>query len=165
MELIRAEVKDIPVIQAISNVAWPHTFKDLLSCEQIAYMMNMMYSSQSLQKQITEQNHRYLLTKDGNGYLGYLSYEINYNDSGLTKVHKIYILPDAQGKGVGRFFIENVSEIAQNNGATGLSLNVNKYNDKAINFYRRMGFDIHHSEENDIGNGFIMDDYVMNKEF
>lgn len=165
MELIKAGLADIPVIQKLSDVAWPHTFRELLSPEQITYMMNMMYSTPSLQKQIGEQNHHYLLAKDDNGYLGYLSYEMNYNDSRLTKVHKIYILPDAQGKGVGRFFIENISEIARDNGAKGLSLNVNKYNDKAINFYRRMGFDIHHSEENDIGDGFIMDDYVMNKEF
>jgi len=162
MELIPAEIKDIPVIQGISDIAWPHTFKDLLSPEQIAYMMNMMYSSESLQKQMEEQNHNYLLAKGDDDYMGYLAYEINYNNSGLTKVHKIYILPSAQGKGLGRFFIENVSQISRQHNDKGLSLNVNKYNDRAIAFYRRMGFEIDHKEENDIGNGFIMDDYVMN---
>ena len=165
MELIEATISDIPAIQALSDKAWPHTFRDLLSPDQIVYMMEMMYSTESLKKQLSELNHHYLLAKDDDGYLGYVSYEVNYKNSGLTKVHKIYIDPEAQGKGVGRFFIEYVSVIARNQNSKGLSLNVNKYNENAIGFYRRMGFDIHHSEENDIGDGFIMDDYVMNMEF
>ena len=165
MKLIEATISDIPAIQAISDVAWPHTFRELLSPEQIAYMMDMMYSTQSLTRQMTEDNHHYLLAQDAEEYVGYLSYENNYKNSGLTKVHKIYIHPDAQGKGIGRFFIENASQIAKEKNDKALSLNVNKYNDRAIAFYRKMGFEIHHSEENDIGNGFIMDDYVMNLEF
>lgn len=165
MELVKAEIRDIPIIQGISDIAWPHTFRELLPPEQIAYMMNMMYSSDSLQKQIGEQNHHYLLAKENDDFIGYLSYELNYKSSGLTKVHKIYILPGAQGKGLGRFFIENVSQISRQHNDKGLSLNVNKYNDRAIAFYKKMGFEIVRKEENDIGKGFIMDDYVLDKIF
>lgn len=162
MNLIKATDRHISIIQSLSQSIWPHTFKDILSSEQIEYMMNMMYRTEALKAQINEQNHHYLLAEENGEYLGYVSYELDYKSQTVTKVHKIYVLPTLQGKGIGRFFIDNVSQIALRNGNNTLSLNVNKYN-KAIGFYQHLGFEIADKEEIDIGNGFIMDDYVMNK--
>ncbi|NDV79532.1 GNAT family N-acetyltransferase [Dysgonomonas sp. 511] len=163
MEIIKAEKAHIQTIRTLADEVWPETFKELLSPEQIAYMIEMMYSELSLEKQMAE-GHQYLLAKKDGEYLGYVSYELNYKGTGYTKIHKIYVLPAGQGTGVGRLFIETVSGIAKENNNTGVSLNVNRYN-KAINFYRRMGFEIAGSEDIDIGNNFLMEDYIMNKEF
>jgi len=163
MKILEATENHIFIIQSLSKVVWPETFRDILSEEQIAYMMDMMYSTSALQTQMREQNHNYLILQDNDEYTGYLSYEVNYKNTGLTKVHKIYVLPSAQGKGYGRFLIEAAEKIASVNQSTGLSLNVNRFN-KAIDFYKRIGFEIVSHEDIDIGNGFLMQDYVMNKQ-
>ncbi len=162
MEIIKATIKDIPYIQAVADEVWPKTFAEILSPGQIRYMMEMMYSTDSLTAQLTQLGHHYLLVKDGNEYLGYLSYEFNYKGKNWTKIHKIYVLTTTQGKGVGRILIDKVAEIAKENGNAELSLNVNRFN-KAIGFYQKMGFEIIGSEDIDIGNGFLMEDYILNK--
>lgn len=162
MEIIHAGLEEIHIIQSLSDIVWPHTFRDILSTEQMAYMMNMMYSTEALSKQMNE-GHHYLLLKDEDEYLAYLSYENNYENKSWTKIHKIYILPSAQGTGLGIKLINIVADIAMKNNSKALSLNVNRDNMKAISFYKRMGFEVILSEDNDIGCGYLMTDYVMNK--
>lgn len=162
MEIIEATTEEIHIIQSLSDIVWPHTFKDMLSSEQIRYMMDMMYSTESLTKQMEDGCH-YLLVKSGDEYLGYMSYENNCQGKHWTKVHKIYLLPSTQGTGLGHKLIDMAVDIASKNNDSELSLNVNRDNTKAINFYKRMGFEVVHSEDNDIGCGFLMTDYVMNK--
>ncbi len=162
MELITTTEKHIPIIKSIADEVWPKTFGDILSQDQIVYMMDMMYSVDAIKEQMNNLNHHYLLAKDGEEYLGYLSYETNYRGKSWTKVHKIYVLSNTQGKGVGRFLINAVSEIAKKNNNTELSLNVNRFN-RAIDFYNKVGFEIIGNEDIDIGNGFLMEDYIMNK--
>ena len=164
MKAINATSDDIWIIQTLAGETWPHTFKELLSEEQIAYMMDMMYSTGSLHEQITRLNHHYILAKEDDEYFGYLSYELNYKGKELTKIHKVYIRPAAQGKGVGRFLFDHVSHIAASSGDKGLTLNVNRYN-KAIEFYKRYGFGITGSEDIEIGNGFLMEDYILDRIF
>lgn len=162
MKVIEATKEEIHIIQSLAEVIWPHTFKAMLSTEQITYMMDMMYSTDSLIKQLNGGCH-FLLVKDGDEYIGYISYEHNYENTSWTKVHKIYLLPSIQGTGIGHKLIDIVADIAAQNNNTELSLNVNRDNAKAISFYKRMGFDIILSEDNDIGFGYLMTDYVMNK--
>ena len=162
VNLISATIDLIPVIQELSDKIWPVTFKNILSPEQIKYMMDMMYSTEALETQIDKLGHKYLLACDGDRYVGYLSYEPHYKGRQWTKIHKIYLLPSLQGKGVGRLFIDEVACFAVQNDDWELSLNVNR-NNHAIGFYEKMGFKIIDRENIDIGNGFLMEDYVMNK--
>ena len=60
--------------------------------------------------------------------------------------------------------IDEVIKIAKNNQQKGVFLNVNKYN-KAQFFYQKLGFIITKEEVIDIGNNYIMDDYVMGIKF
>ena len=82
----------------------------------------------------------------------------------LLKIHKIYLLQKTQGKGFGKFIIDEVIKVAKNNHQKGVFLNVNKYN-KAQFFYQKLGFAITKEEVIDIGNNYIMDDYVMELKF
>ena len=159
MEIIQATIKDIPTIQSLSNIVWPVTFAPILTADQISYMMNMMYSSEALEKQIENDGHNYILLKEGDNYVGYSSYQLNISDN-TTKVHKIYVLPQAQGKGLGKLLIEYVANKAREEKNNILQLNVNRYN-KALKFYEKLGFTISYTEDIDIGNGFLMEDYVM----
>lgn len=154
---------DYPLIHRIAHQTWPHTFGNILSQEQISYMLEWMYSISSLQEQVEKQGHKFLLAKDEEAYLGYASYELNYKGQLVTKIHKLYVLPAAQGKGIGRALIHKVQEIAMQHANEALSLNVNRDN-PAVQFYQNMGFDITGEENISIGQGFLMEDYIMRKE-
>ena len=161
----QATITDIPVIQAIAQQTWPVTFGEILSPEQIRYMLAMMYSTEALSQQMHEKKHVFLLVQDTENqqYLGFASYEVNYKEEPKTKIHKLYLLPGSQGKGLGRQLIDEVASRAMANQNSTLSLNVNKHN-KAIQFYERLGFKTVDTETIDIGNGFVMDDRIMEKQ-
>lgn len=163
IQIIPATVSDIPTIQSIAHQTWPDTFGNILSSGQISYMLEWMYSEQSLTEQIEDKKHQFYLGKEGNNFLGYISIEVNYNNSRKTKIHKLYILPQSQGHGAGKILLQRVEKESKKQGDTVLSLNVNKFN-KAVGFYEKIGFCITGSEDIDIGNGFLMEDYIMEKE-
>ena len=80
----------------------------------------------------------------------------------VTRIPKIYVLPEAQGKGIGRMLIERISAIAGSDGAERLQLNVNRFN-KALQFYEFLGFEKVGEVDIPIGNGFLMQDFIMEK--
>lgn len=158
-----ATTKDYPTIQRIAHLTWPETFREILSPQQITYMLDWMYSLSSLQEQVEVKGHRFLIAQDEDEFVGFLSYQSEYNGDAKTKIHKIYILPSTQGKGVGKELINHTSKIAQQHANSSLILNVNRYN-KALDFYKRMGFDIVGQEDIDIGNSFLMEDFILEKQ-
>lgn len=161
MNIIRAENDHhYLIIQHIAKFTWPETFQNILSSDQIDYMLDMMYSSKSLEEQV-KNNHNFLLAIEDGTYLGFTSYELNYQNTSVTKVHKLYILPKWQGKGVGKFLLDEVMNYAREHNNTSLTLNVNRMN-PSVNFYQKQGWTIDKEEDIDIGNGFYMNDYVMN---
>lgn len=162
ISIISAAVQHIEEIRKIAFKTWPITFGKILSEAQIEYMLNMMYSQEALTRQIEEQKHCFLLGVENGRYLGYVSYELHYQDEAITKIHKIYVLPEAQGKGVGKVLLSRVEAEAILHGDQKLALNVNKYNEAAY-FYNRMGFECVGTEDIDIGSGFLMEDKIMEK--
>ena len=82
-------------------------------------------------------------------------------ESGEAKLDKLYVLPSRQRHGLGGRLIARVAERARAAGATTLILNVNKHNAQAIRAYEQHGFAIREAVVVDIGDGFVMDDYVM----
>jgi len=163
IQILSATISDIPAIQAVAARAWPHTFKDILSDSQIAYMMQLMYSSESLKKQMEEDNHRFYLAKKEDKIVGYISIEHNYGNSRKTKIHKVYLLPEEQHKGIGKLLFSLAEEKAKAANDTAIFLNVNKNNVIAVAFYNRVGYSLIREEVIDIGNGFVMDDFVFEK--
>ncbi|NNT71805.1 GNAT family N-acetyltransferase [Flavobacterium sp. IMCC34852] len=149
-------------IIAIAQEVWPKTYGAILGQAQLDYMMDMMYSVASLQKQANEKQHHFILAKENEMSVGFASYEFDCNGTHKTKIHKIYILSTQQGKGIGRFLLDYIANEAQKHNNIALFLNVNKYN-PAQHFYKKLGFDITKEEVIDIGQGYVMDDYVMEK--
>lgn len=158
LEIRKATAQDIPLIRALCFKIWPQTYRHLLSQEQIDYMLDMMYSPASLQKQIKEDGCVFLIVYDDKEPVAFASY--NEYKPRIWKLHKIYILPDQQGKGIGRLIVNHiVAEIKPQN-AKAIQLQVNREN-KAKDFYKRLGFTIIHTADFDIGNGYFMKDYIM----
>lgn len=160
MIIVRAQLNDIPSIQAIAKQTWPKTFEAILSPVQIEYMLSWMYSTEALSIAIESENQSFwLFQQDGNS-LGFAGIEHLYNKAAATKLHKIYVLPSAQGLQVGKQLLNHVIAESKKAGSTNLLLNVNRFNN-AVGFYERFGFSITAEENIDIGNGFLMEDYVM----
>jgi ribosomal protein S18 acetylase RimI-like enzyme len=150
-------------IRAIAKEVWPIAYGTILSEIQLDYMMEMMYSIDSLQLQANSKNHHFILAKENGDTLGFASFELNYSETKKTKIHKIYILSTQQGKGIGKKLIDYIHTESKSHHQKAMLLNVNKYN-SAQDFYKKLGFCIDYEEVIDIGNGYVMDDYVMEKE-
>ncbi|HUR66471.1 MAG TPA: GNAT family N-acetyltransferase [Chitinophagaceae bacterium] len=159
LTLRRAYEKDIPLIRELTMKVWPQTYSTILTPEQIEYMLKLMYSEQSLSTQMKEQQE-FIIVDDGKEPVGFASFSLS--SPGVYKLHKIYILPSIQGKGAGKFVINEITKAILRKGGTTLQLNVNR-NNKAKDFYERAGFTVIKEEDIDIGNGYFMNDYVMEK--
>ena len=211
IEIIKATKEDLQTIHDMAQVVFRHTYRDILSPEQMDYMKEMMYSLPNLQKQLDE-GHHYYIAYDGDAGLadsesadrttdssqmcgragqnsayrtpcGYVSVQHQGADPDGTEVfhlHKIYVMPQSQGKGVGMRLFQTVmnhvrsvtdSRVAVSSNGDSVStsdlqpkarieLNVNKYN-SAVAFYKHIGMRIIHEEDYPIGNGFYKTDYIM----
>ena len=140
---------------------WNDTYRKILSDSQFDYMMEMMYSIPSLQKQKRE-NHIFILIYYDDLPVGFASYELNCQNLPQTKIHKLYVLKEFQGKGIGKKVIDSIEKTAKLENQECLILNVNRFNE-ALFFYKKAGFEIVYQEDVDIGNGYLMEDFVMRK--
>jgi diamine N-acetyltransferase len=154
------QANELALIQTLAHRIWPDTFREILSPEQIDYMLRLMYDIEVLQKQFSE-GHRFFLYNADGAPVGFMVIEPRPEES-MVKIHKLYVLPEAQGKGVGKGFLQFCESWARRNNFSKVCLNVNRFN-KAVGFYRRMGMEIVREEDIDIGEGFLMEDYVLEK--
>jgi N-acetylglutamate synthase-like GNAT family acetyltransferase len=154
MILRKATLEDIPLIQEIAEEAWRPTYDPILSEEQTQYMLPLMYATEVLQKQI----EIFLILQIDEVGMGYCAFERTSETE--AKLNKLYLRPTLKHKGAGSFIIEEISNKARSMGLTSIYLNVNKYN-SAVEFYLKKGFIKDSEVVLDIGNGYVMDDYVM----
>lgn len=161
MQIRKAGLEDFDIIHDLALKTWYNTYDKILSAEQLTYMLDMMYSRAAITEQIAIKGHHFLLLSEDDKYLGFASYELNYL-SGITKLHKLYVLPETQGKGAGRLLMTKIEEAAASNNNDKVSLNVNRYN-PAINFYLKNGYTKAGEEDINIGNGYLMEDFIMEK--
>ena len=161
--LRKAKEEDIEVIRDIAAATWPSTYLDIIGQAQIDYMLDKMYNKGELLKQFME-GHIFLIAEEGENQFGFAGYSIIGHDARIYKLHKLYVLPSAHGKGVGKILINEVFNQVKDAGGSALQLNVNKHN-KAKDFYLKGGFTIKESVKLDIGEGYFMDDYVMEYKF
>ena len=155
----KATEEDIPSIRELCFKIWPQTYASILSQDKIDYMLEHMYSAASLAKQMSS-GSQFIFVYDHEEPVGFAAYLPKGN--GIYKLDKIYILPSQQGKGTGRFVIDHIINEIREGGANSLQLQVNRDN-KAKAFYEKLGFAVIDYQDFDIGNGFFMNDYVMEK--
>lgn len=158
--IVAATPDDLPIIRGIARATWPATFGAILSAAQIEYMLERMYSIPALTEQLA-QGHDFHLLWEGEEAVAYISHQIDYLPK-TAKIHKIYILPDRQGRGYGRALINWVEVLALRAGQQKLRLDVN-YQNRAVGFYEYLGFTKLDRFDTDIGNGYLMEDWRMEK--
>ena len=161
MEIRQLEKDELSVVQELAYRIWPSTYSEILSQEQMLYMLNWMYSIETLEKS-TESDHHFFDIFDGNQAVGFLDVELNCPEPNGMKLQKIYVLPEKQGLGLGKTLLNFAIDFGKKQGMRHLSLQVNRYN-KAVDFYLHAGFEIIDEQDFDIGNGYFMNDFVMQK--
>ncbi len=153
-----ASAKDFAAIRAVVHEVWPIAYRDMISQEQIRYMLEMMYSDESLQKQILDEGCTFLVYENDSSVLGFASYSAIENN--FYKLHKLYVYSTSHGKGIGKALLDEVKKRVSALGGHAIELQVNKKN-IAQQFYLKQGFTIDRELVLNIGNGFVMDDYIM----
>jgi diamine N-acetyltransferase len=156
IKFVKVGKESIDEIRKMADVVFPVTYANILSESQLKFMLEMMYSVTSLENQFDD-GCEFYICKDGSENIGFGSFQVFDK---LAKLHKIYFLPKTQGKGYGKLFISFVVESVKKLGATALQLNVNRHNNAKI-FYEKIGFKVVREEDNEIGDGYEMNDYVM----
>jgi ribosomal protein S18 acetylase RimI-like enzyme len=156
-----ADLEDIPTIGYLAQQIWPGTYQEILGTAQLQYMMDLIYSPDSLQQQMVKQKHHFLVVELDEEPVGFASYS-PLKEEGIYKLHKLYVHPKTQGKGIGKTLVDYIVDQLPRKAKT-LRLNVNRHN-KAKNFYEKIGFSIVKEEDIDIGNQYFMNDYVMEKQ-
>ncbi|MCX2740072.1 GNAT family N-acetyltransferase [Pontibacter anaerobius] len=157
----QATTFDLHTLMQLAEATWEPTYHSILSKEQIDYMFEVIYSAESLERQMQE-GQTFLLLNEGEQPVGFASFSVKDGAGQVYKLNKIYLLPETQGKGYGKVLLEAVEQEVKKRGATILDLNVNRYN-KAKGFYERCGYRVW--QEDDIAIGpYWMNDYIMRKE-
>lgn len=154
-----ATEKDIEEIQALAQKSWKAAYSKILSKEQIDYMLAEMYSKAEIGNHLKNPNYHYLLILYNEKSAGFMGFEFHY-ERDTTKLHRLYLLDELKGKGLGKEALNYLKKEVLNSADSRIILNVNKDNE-AKKIYESQGFKVYHEEAFDIGNGFVMDDYLM----
>lgn len=158
--VFKASTAEASIIHNLVHQIYYPTYKDVLSKEQIDFMLEKSYTIPALKYAIETDQDFYLLEKNG-VFLGFMS--LGKAAEEKIRIEKLYLLPESQGQGCGTFLINYAQKVALEKGVNILELNVNRGN-KAYYFYLKQGFKV--VKEIDIPYyGYVLDDYIMQKKF
>ncbi len=153
---------DLVIVQDLARRIWHHHYPDIISVEQIDYMLARGYVAAALETFLTTLGSGLVLARADDVPVGFAAW-YRPEEPATTKLDKVYVLQEYQGRGIGRCLIAHVEAAARDDAASVLILNVNKHNAASIATYGNCGFVVREEVVVEIGNGFVMDDYVMSK--
>ena len=154
---------EIRQVAMLAHEIWNQHFVRIIGQDQVDYMLREFQSPSAIVSQIAQGYEYYLVRSvevedfDNLGYLGLVPDE----QSGRIMISKIYVREQNRGSGVGNFLLDQVKQLAVTRNLKTIWLTVNRFNDATVDWYKRKGFVIVDSVKKDIGEGFIMDDYIM----
>ncbi len=163
IEIADATIHDCHAIQQIAENTWWPTFSGMVPDEQIRYMLGTMYDAESIKRGMADGSQQFILLKDTTGYQAFASYGPRKEKPDVFKLHKLFVLPENQGKGYGFALIEEIKHRLSQINIRILDLNVNRFNN-ARSFYEKMGFKVISEEDLPIG-PYWMNDFVMRLTF
>jgi diamine N-acetyltransferase len=151
----------ITVVESLAQEIWRQHYTPIIGKHQVEYMLETFQSKDAIARQIEKEGYLYYLLQDRDGFwVGYLGIIPKRHELFLSK---LYVTLIERGKGYGRYAVEFIETIAKDLELSRITLTVNKYNTQSIKTYEKLGFIITGALVSDIGNGFVMDDYRMEK--
>jgi GNAT superfamily N-acetyltransferase len=158
MEVRFANFEDASLIGNLAHEIWPVAYEDVISAEQISFMLEQSYSISAIESQMKE-GHLFFILESDAIVQGFAS--VTKESQAVYKLQKLYIHQNSHQKGAGKLLIKSVENYCRKQGALELLLNVNR-NNKAKLFYEKMGY--HIIETVDIPYyKYVLNDYVMAK--
>lgn len=155
--------EELRVVQELGHEIWWSYYPGIISEAQIDYMLSIWYQPDAMAREMETRGVWYALVEaEARGPVGYISFE-RYLESDIVFINKLYLLNEVHGRGLGAAALAWTGERARELGGTRLQLRVNKRNAPAIRAYQRAGFHFVEDVCSDIGSGFFMDDFIMEK--
>ena len=161
LRIVPLEEDDIAAVVALAGVIWRHHYPGIISMEQIDYMLAQRYTPAIILAQMQSGSAWWEQALLGGRMIGFAQYELHGRS---MKLDKLYLHQDFQRQGYGGRMLAHVEDSARRRGAGTVRLNVNKHNLKSIAAYRKNGYEVVETVIVDIGGGYVMDDYVMQKQ-
>ena len=160
VEIITANTKEQYIlIERLGKVVWREHYTSIIGEKQVEYMLNKFQTAKVIENQVSQGYHYYIISQNENP-AGYLSIK---KDDDTLFLSKFYVLKGFRGQGLGKAAMQFIETEAKQNNCNKISLTVNKYNTNSISVYENIGFINTGDLVVDIGDGFIMDDYTMEK--
>ena len=160
IEIKSAETSDdFQTLEDLATIIWTEHYTPIIGIEQVAYMLDKFQTSEAMKKQASEGMEYYLLLFNSapTGYFAVVK-----KDESLF-LSKLYVQKESRGNGLAKSAMQCIENREKELGCNSISLTVNKYNIHSISAYEKMGFVKAKAIVQDIGNGYIMDDYFMEK--
>ncbi len=146
-------------VSDLAAIIWAEHYTPIIGADQVIYMLDKFQSVEAIKNQVLEGSEYYVLINEGkpSGY-----FCVNRKKDSLF-LSKLYVLKKCQGKGIGRMAMRYIQRRAEELAYTKITLTVNKYNFNSIKAYEKMGFKKIKALIQDIGNNYIMDDFLLEK--
>lgn len=148
---------DIAKLAKLANEIWHQHFTPIIGEAQVNYMVDQFQSAPALTEQINEGYEYFMLFYDGvfSGYVGV------HEENGSLFLSKLYIHEGARGKHISTATFHYLVDLCKNRCLDKIWLTCNKHNDHTLSVYEHLGFITTRSQVTNIGNGFVMDDYIL----
>lgn len=153
-----ADDSDLAAIAGLADEIWHQHFQTILSPEQIDYMVEKFQSYPALKSQVEEEGYEYYQTLVDGTLAGYIGI---HPETDALFLSKLYLHKDYRGRHIATQTFHFLIDLCKKRGLKKIWLTCNKHNDSSLAVYHHLGFQVTDTQEADIGNGFIMDDYIM----
>ena len=161
IEITLANTKpDYILIEELADIIWRHHYIPITGIGQVEYMLKKYQSAEAIAKQIEDDGFEYFILTFETTPVGYISIKKEKDSLFLSK---IYVLSDYRGKKIGKTAMQFIEDKAKTYHLKTIMLIVNKDNINSIKAYEKLGFINTRALVKDIGCGFVMDDYQMEK--
>ncbi len=160
LNLRAAAETDIPLLRDLAERTWRASYADILTAEQMDYMLGWMYASEQIAQEMRDGVLWEIAESDG-ASVAFLSLTLEGDEA---KLNKLYVLPEHQGRGIGGEMLRHVEALAASRGVQSIWLQVNKQNERARRAYESAGYRVERAAVFDIGGGFVMDDFILRRE-
>lgn len=157
VKIKKLDAESASQLAELAKVIWSEHYTPIIGKAQVDYMVENFQSENAIAQQINS-GMEYIGAYIDDELVGYSGIK---NEEEKLFLSKLYLRKDMRGKGVGKALFKAVQKRAAETGKKRIYLTVNKHNDDSISIYKHIGFVIIDSVVSDIGNGFVMDDYIM----
>ena len=157
------EIREITIAEAyavsvLAREIWQEHYNPMVGSAQVEYMLSRFQSAEAVLSHISTEGYRYHAAYDGDRLIGYSAF---YPADGYIFLSKLYVLKEYRGQGIAGRFFDIIKDASVTSGYNKIVLRVNRHNSGSIAVYKKWGFAVAKEEINDIGGGFINEDYVL----